>query len=763
MPENNLLAPPTEEELKATAYLDDPQFAPPTEEELQATAHLDEATDMGVDPAVAEAIAQDEANVTTARTGSAVKGAVVGTGIGAAIQGGANLIADKSANIASLLGPMRTDQLNKIKDNYSSFQTMDVPTATKESFLTPMAGIDATADANTKAAMDQLKDTKVTKKDFIGIGEKIAYDDTLPIPEEKIAAAVGEAKDLRSSEFIQRVGDTEELDKAAQIEDFANKEIDRIKKTNLGTLKPEDLDNLKANIIANVKNNPKSYGFEYKRNPVSMMQELQALKVKQALSADSALRSMSPDRASIDMPSLLGRTFIDKGESTMKGVERILSLYNSPNIDVIPGDKAWEQLRLISEKAYNEKGEITEATAKAFEKDFRQLIKDGNTAAGELMNAAHEGITKVGQGAKLGFYDIIPAKAYGSLDRLGFTEKNMKTLSDAMLFDMNKAGTEAPAKTIEYLKSVLSPEEFSRIELASIKDAVNKGRSAFSHSAVDTALTSGGHSGRALNALKNTLASPKTQVAVATLPNKLKGLKVFGKYAGPLAGFTLGGISAAQARERGDIGGIEASGLTLAEGLNPLPLDLVEGYVGAKKEYNQSQSIPRAAVAGVRASAQPVIELGKSAAETAGEVYEDFKANPTEAMGISNKKLLDLERSGAYNKLEIKQYKENVPEAERQGTLQSDYVTAPKAKESFDFSEPLKNQLKKSKFESVEDTELSGLSNTLASSNDAAAQEYARVLQQIVSAPDQAKEAQLFVLNQQPAFREIVRKYKGQA
>jgi hypothetical protein len=43
-----------------------------------------------------------------------------------------------------------------------------------------------------------------------------------------------------------------------------------------------------------------------------------------------------------------------------------------------------------------------------------------------------------------------------------------------------------------------------------------------------------------------------------------------------------------------------------------------------------------------------------------------------------------------------------------------------------------------------------------------AAQEYARVLNSIISSPSKNKEAQISVLNQQPAFRELMRKTKGE-
>jgi len=54
------------------------------------------------------------------------------------------------------------------------------------------------------------------------------------------------------------------------------------------------------------------------------------------------------------------------------------------------------------------------------------------------------------------------------------------------------------------------------------------------------------------------------------------------------------------------------------------------------------------------------------------------------------------------------------------------------------------------------------MAQALQSGQDKASQEYGRVLSQIVDAPAREKESILFGLNQQPAFRELVRKLKDQ-
>ena len=58
--------------------------------------------------------------------------------------------------------------------------------------------------------------------------------------------------------------------------------------------------------------------------------------------------------------------------------------------------------------------------------------------------------------------------------------------------------------------------------------------------------------------------------------------------------------------------------------------------------------------------------------------------------------------------------------------------------------------------------EIASVAQPLQSRQGKAAQEYGRVLSQIVDAAPREKESILFGLNQQPAFRELVRKIKGE-
>jgi hypothetical protein len=95
---------------------------------------------------------------------------------------------------------------------------------------------------------------------------------------------------------------------------------------------------------------------------------------------------------------------------------------------------------------------------------------------------------------------------------------------------------------------------------------------------------------------------------------------------------------------------------------------------------------------------------------------------------------------------EVRQRKEQVLAAKKAGALAPTYVEAPKTKV----------------LKSDNPAEIASIAQALSANSDKASQEYSRVLNQIIDASPREKDSILFGLNQQPAFRELVRKAKGQ-
>jgi hypothetical protein len=99
-----------------------------------------------------------------------------------------------------------------------------------------------------------------------------------------------------------------------------------------------------------------------------------------------------------------------------------------------------------------------------------------------------------------------------------------------------------------------------------------------------------------------------------------------------------------------------------------------------------------------------------------------------------------------FEKPEIRQRKEETLAAKKAGALAPTYV-----------EKPMKQVLK-----SDNPAEIASFAQALQSSSDRASQEYGRVLSQVANAAPRERDSLLFGLNQQPAFRQLVRQLREQ-
>jgi hypothetical protein len=176
------------------------------------------------------------------------------------------------------------------------------------------------------------------------------------------------------------------------------------------------------------------------------------------------------------------------------------------------------------------------------------------------------------------------------------------------------------------------------------------------------------------------------------------------KFLGPAAALLAGGMAYKGAGEAG-LEGLERLGVTTGEVINPIPLtDVTGAYVAGKKELEKG-----------------VVPAAKAAGEAFIKPAKEFYEQPTD-IDYSSQALRRMERG------------ESVPKFEA-----------------------YKNTLKTSNPE-----EIASVTKALQSGQDKASQEYGRVLSQIEDAVPREKESILFGLNQQPAFRDLVRKLKEQ-
>ena len=707
-------APPTKEELD---YVSAPtsKFAPPTEEEIQASSGND---------SILENAIEGTAGVTV--------GGAIGYGTGKLAQTALQSIPKAITTAASAFGPLTKEQLMSVKEAYlpqageeiSKWQALSEPGSVaktvKESFTTPMSEIDKAANQARLESLGELKNTPISQSEYRKIGEDIAYKDTFPIQESKIAKDVAEQSDILHAQTQDKIKKDLEKSKTSQLDDFINnkteEEVSKIKTLSMGQLEPDAEEKIRENIKLNIRANPAAAGFEPKPDVVSMMNEYKDLSLKTSNLPSEISKARSPKLASADMPSLAGRTFKEKGETKLAEVNEILRLFDTENLDVIPGDVAWEDLQKIRAKAYNKEGKVTADTADEFQEGLRKLIKDKNLYASKLMEKSSKGIEQVQKGAERGFYSIDPKKAFGDIDRLKMDEASMKELSKAMTFDLKRAGSDEPVETIKYLKSVLTPEQFKSLDLATIRHAVNQGKDLYKPSGRQIATTVANPSYGATEALVSALGSPKTQVRMATIPESIiqnyPKMTTIAKSAvknapriGAFLGAGLGSLAAFAAEQGLDS---EASGA--------LP-QTIESDVTTKDPYSAYWQEK-----GVR---DPEEQIQRARAAS-------FK------QGIPASQINQSKIPGAYAKPEKKSYMESVMQAEKAGTLEKNYVEKITPKD-----------------------DLEGLTNTLKSFDDKASQEYSNVLQGLANSTESQKEAILFTLNQQPAFRQVIKKAKG--
>lgn len=200
-----------------------------------------------------------------------------------------------------------------------------------------------------------------------------------------------------------------------------------------------------------------------------------------------------------------------------------------------------------------------------------------------------------------------------------------------------------------------------------------------------------------------------TGTKIQEMASVAKGSKAFktaakaSKALGPIAGLLTAGLAYKGAEEAG-LEGAEQLGVAAGEVVNPIPFtDVTGAYIAGKKELEKG-----------------VVPAAKAAGEAFIKPAKEMIEEPTK-IDFNSEALRRMERG------------ENIPKA-----------------------------MVYKGFTSTKPEDISKFSESLAMSDDKAAQEYGRVLNQIASSSEQQKQAILYSLNQQPAFRELVRKLNVQ-
>ena len=502
-----------------------------------------------------------------------------------------------------------------------------------------------------------------------------------------------------------------EKQEADQLDKFASKKasevIENKRKASLGTIPEEQLLAEYNQLKEQIKQTKE--GFTFKPNMEKALEDLNKQAQKEALSQESAKKSAIKKLESPlarQFPELEGRLYSSAYAGVEKDVANILDRYKPG--ELLKGEDAYKLVRDIRQAVFTQDGNLKLGAdaAKAAQRAIRDLVGSKNPEASDLFQEMSQKITDLKKLEKTGYIKRDTKVSKEAPEFIQFGEKQQKKIIQDIAPNLYKSGVDVSGDVtarLSELKKSLPDNLYKELELAVLKIAMEDPKKAATLSNFDLALAAVAPKFAGSKYLGSLISSPIGSLQTFRLG---KGLQKIAKplaLAGAAAGGLVGGI-AAQAAE---------------EALSPEP----SGATPEMPEYwlergikSPEEQLQRSRLAGF-----------KKGLEERG--YGEYQKTPS-----------------AYEKPEVKAYKEKVMQAEKLGALAPTYVEAPKEKV----------------LKADNPAEISSVAQAMQSSPDKASQEYSRVLSQIVNSPASQKEAVLFGLNQQPAFRELVRKLKGE-
>lgn len=600
-------------------------------------------------------------------------------------------IAGRGLEKIAELGGTSPEQLRTIKQNFPEFKATD-PVEEMNKLLATARGTNLEVNRMYAEAEKLLADKKITPDEYRNIVqsallEKDKYGQRTfakPISQSEIQKAnINVINDLKQQSI---------LDQQKKLDEFAKLKADEaVKKANFeykitnatNQELPKNIQNeIKNNVINEIKTNPQEAGFKELGSEI--------LKGDYDYKLKKQIENLQTPLAK-EFPFLEGTSIVPAEE---KAFQKILGM---PSKADIPGNRLQEMLREFRDVGFTEGGQLSDKPAASMSREVRKEIAKMSPEAGKLMEAENIELNKLEGLEKAGY---IKREGSGIKTTIEMTDTQRNKIVKDLATSYDKASPTDVVENLQVLADYLPPDELKKLKLAAMKLAEKRG------GGVDYI------NANKINAILQSITKRSVSRAVATIPEAFSTAfpkttaiaKAVGKTAFkglPILGAGIGGV-AAQAAE-------EAASPETSGALPTMPEYWLE-----KGIKDPEEQIRRARLS-------------------------SFKA------GLPQQGRLD-EIPGAYDKPEVKAYKEKVLEVEKLGALAPSYVEA-----------PMKKVLK-----SDDPAEIVSVAQALQTNTDKASQEYARVLNQIVDAPASQKEAVLFGLNQQPAFRELVRKIKEQ-
>lgn len=717
-------APPTKKELEAFEASESnlkSKFAPPTEQELKAF----EDSERIKQPEEVKGLNTD----LTAPVAGYATGKIAQKGIEKGIEKTGELAGRGLEKIAEM-GGTSPEQLKLIKENFKTFKAMD-PMARVNSFLDKSRKTNLSVNEMYAEAEKLLVDKKITPDEYKNIVQSAILEKdkygrptfARPVSQSEIEKADTKVLSNLKDEAIKK--EERMLNEFARLkaEEAVKKADFEYKITNATNQQlPKSMEaEIREGVINNIKSNPQESGF---RGLGPQLLGDYDYKIGKEIE-----KLQTP--LSEEFPFLEG-TSMDPKEAA--AFQKILKI---PGTADITGDKLQEYIREARSKAFLEDGRLSSKPSAAFAAETRKKISNLSPEAGKLMEAETIELGKLEALENAGYID---RTGEGLKTKIEMTDTQRNKLVKDLSTSYKGSTPTDVVENLQVLKDYLSPDQFKKLELAAIKLSEQKGGGIdyVNANKIDAILQ-----GITKRSISRGVATLPESVSLA-LPRTTAIAKTIGKGALkslPYLGAGLGGI-AAQAAEEGldstesgatpttiseDVQGQQFSpfweerGFTPSEALEKAKIKSFEEEYGTQPKTIQQQYPSNLALEGM-------MDIAESPEITAQrEMLQQQKQSIAESKKLREERRLETQK--------VKQM----------GALAPTYVEA-----------PLKQVLK-----ADNPSEINSTAQSLQSMPDKASQEYGRVLSQIVNSPMSQKEAVLFGLNQQPAFRELLRKLKG--
>jgi len=363
------------------------------------------------------------------------------------------------------------------------------------------------------------------------------------------------------------------------------------------------------------------------------------------------------------------------------------------------GEEFYDISRNVAEEAYNPDGSVKNPVAKAVNKRMRAAVAENSAKASELLTQESAEIDKLKELQREGIISREKGVAKQAAESVVFGDKEADKLYKNLISGKQPLTNEV-AEKLAVLKKRIDPKLFHELRLATIKALENDPSKAFKIKPFEAVLGASGVTAGALGTGGVALipAAAYTGVKYAKTPSGAMRLAT----AIPKMLDAIPAPVKTAARVTGKVLGAA--------------LPILGAGAGAYSGYQEAEE----------AGFDPWAKAAYSAAEA---------INPFPMSGIQAYKGMEKAAEG------------------RRSNIEQNFKAA-------DLLSNKKTKLEDVRFTSTDDSDINEFANAMEASGDKAAQEYSRVLKQIISAPELKKSAILSTLNQQKAFRDLVKKMK---